>query len=162
MKFRSILLVATAGLAACATPSDRITSAPTSPSAATAPASALPTGSAPTQASEDARLLALVDAAFDEAIARSPEALTSLGMKRDYGRLDNYTDAHRLGDLELAEAHLARIKADVDYEALSPEGQLTYDLFEREVERDRRNFEWRWHNFIFSTNGSPRARFRPF
>ena len=155
MKFRSISLAATAGLAACAVPSDRIASAPASPAATAAPVSARQVGSAPTQASEDARLLALVDAAFDEAVARSPEALTSLGIKQDYGRLDDYTDAHRLGDVELAEAHLARIKAEVDYEALSPEGQLTYDLFQREVERDRRNLEWRWHNFIFSTNGSP-------
>lgn len=162
MKFRSILLVATAGLAGCAAPSDRITSAPTSPGAATAPASALPVGSAPTQASEDARLLVLVDAAFDEAVARSPEALTSLGLKQHYGRLDDYTDAHRLANVELAEAQLARIKADVDYEALSPEGQLTYDLFEREVERDRRNLEWRWHNFIFSTNGSPAGEIPAF
>ena len=155
MKFRSISLAATAGLAACAVPSDRIASAPASPAATAAPVSALRVGSAPTQASEDARLLALVDAAFDEAVARSPEALTSLGIKQDYGRLDDYTDAHRLGDVELAEAHLARIKTEVDYEALSPEGKLTYDLFQREVERDRRNLEWRWHNFIFSTNGSP-------
>lgn len=155
MKFRSILLAATAGLAACAAPSDRIASAPALPGAAAAPVSALPAVPTPTQASENARLLALVDAAFDEAVARSPEALTSLGIKQDYGRLDDYTDAHRVGDVELAEAHLARIKAEVDYEALSPEGQLTYDLFEREVERDRRNLEWRWHNFIFSTNGSP-------
>ncbi|MGV2495648.1 DUF885 domain-containing protein [Pelagerythrobacter aerophilus] len=162
MKLRSILLVATAGLAGCTVPSDRIASAPASPGAAAAPASGLPASSAPTQASEDARLLALVDAAFDEAVARSPEALTSLGIKQDYGRLDDYTDAHRLGDVALAEAHLARIKKEVDYEALSPEGQLTYDLFEREVERDRRNLEWRWHNFIFSTNGSPAGEIPAF
>ncbi len=162
MKLRSILLAATAGLSACAEPSDRITSTPTSPSTATAPGSVLPAGPAPTQASEDARLLALVDAAFDEAVARSPEALTSLGIKQDYGRLDDYTDAHRLGDMELAEAHLASIKAEIDYEALSPEGQLTYDLFEREVERDRRSLEWRWHNFIFSTNGSPAGEIPAF
>ncbi|NTZ43647.1 DUF885 domain-containing protein [Altererythrobacter sp. SALINAS58] len=107
------------------------------------------------QTAEDARLLTLVDSAFDEAVARSPEFMTSLGIRQDYGRLDDYTDAARLEDARLSEAYLARLQAEIDYDALTTDGQLTYDLFKRQAERSRRNLEWRWHDFVFSTNGSP-------
>jgi hypothetical protein len=56
---------------------------------------------------------------------------------------------------ELSEAQLRRMKAEFDYERLSPAAQLSYKLFEQAVERSRRNMEWRSHAFAFSTNGSP-------
>src|SRR3546814_11013447 len=34
-------------------------------------------------------------------------------------------------------------------------GQLSYRLFENDVERGRARFKWRWHDFPISTNGSP-------
>src|SRR3546814_9156968 len=47
------------------------------------------------------------------------------------------------------------MKARFDYEKLSPAGQLSYRLFENDVERGRARFKWRWHDFPISTNGSP-------
>ncbi|MFN3389258.1 MAG: DUF885 domain-containing protein, partial [Allosphingosinicella sp.] len=94
-------------------------------------------------------------AAFDEAVAQSPETLTSLGMKTNYDRLDDYTDADAVRSRELAEAQLARMKAEFDYEALSPAGKLSYRLLENNVLRGREQFKWRDYNFPMSTNGSP-------
>jgi uncharacterized protein (DUF885 family) len=105
--------------------------------------------------SEDKRLMEFVDRAFDEAVARSPQTMTALGIKQRYGELDDYTDANRLRQLEFSEAQLRRLKADFDLEKLSPAGQLSYRLFENSVETSRRQSQWRWHNFLFSTNGSP-------
>lgn len=151
MKNLATLFLAGTALAGCAAQGGmEPSSVPAVPVMATAPAPV-----AAQQAAEDARLLALVDSAFDEAVARSPEFMTSLGIRQDYGRLDDYTDAARLEDARLSEAYLARLQAEIDYEALSADGQLTYDLFERQAERSRRNLEWRWHDFAFSTNGSP-------
>src|SRR3712207_6244572 len=84
-----------------------------------APASAAPpeTAAAPAPAdpaAADARLVAFLDAAFDEAIATSPETLTALGMKTNYDRLDDYTDAQEERQRALAEAQLARMKAGFD------------------------------------------------
>jgi uncharacterized protein (DUF885 family) len=45
------------------------------------------------QAVMDQRLLEFLDRAFDEQIALSPQTLTSLGIKRDYGRLRSHTSA---------------------------------------------------------------------
>jgi len=149
------LLVSLVAVAACAAPQQAITTAaPPPPPAAARPAA--------DPAAEDARLLAFVDAAFDEAVARSPETMTGLGIKRDYGKLDDYTDADRVQGQALSEAQLARLKAEFDFERLSPAGQLTYRLFEENVERGRRNMEWRWHGFAFSTNGSPTGQIPVF
>ena len=104
---------------------------------------------------EDRRLMAFLDSVFDEAAARSPQTLTGLGIKQRYGELDDYTDANRARNREFSEAQLRRLKAEFDFAKLSPAGQLSYRLFENNVETGRRQFEWRWHQFLFSTNGSP-------
>src|SRR3546814_18807323 len=62
----------------------------------------------------------------------------------------------------MEEAQLAEMKAAFDYDALSPAGQLSYRLFENEVARAREQFEWRWHEFPISTNGSPAGQIPVF
>lgn len=106
-------------------------------------------------AAEDRRLLTFLDAAFDESIKLSPQSMTGLGIKQDYDKLDDYTDAQDERERALAEAQLARMKAEFDYDRLSSAGQLSYRLVERQVENMRRNWEWRDYGFPISTNGSP-------
>jgi uncharacterized protein (DUF885 family) len=126
---------------------------------------ALPAESRPEAASpaaEDARLLAFLDAAFDERNASSPETLTSLGSKTDYDRLDDYTDAQAKRDQALVQKHLADMKARFDPAKLSPAGQLNYRLFEYNAVRSAENFRWRDYGFPMSTNGSPAGDFPVF
>ncbi|HEX8513489.1 MAG TPA: DUF885 domain-containing protein [Allosphingosinicella sp.] len=111
---------------------------------------------------EDARLLAFLDSAFDEAIASSPETLTALGSKTGYGRLDDYTDAQAERQRALSEARLERMKAEFDPARLSPAGQLNYRLFEYNVVRGREQYRWRDYGFPMSTNGSPAGSFPVF
>jgi uncharacterized protein (DUF885 family) len=126
-------------------------------------ASAAPAGTTRGDPSaEDQRLMTFLDRAFDETAARSPEALTGLGIKQRYGELDDYSDADRMRGRELAEAQLRRMKAEFDPKRLSPAGQLSYRLFENNVLTGRRNFDWRWHRFLFSTNGSPAGQIPVF
>jgi len=109
----------------------------------------------PSQQAEDARLLAFLDSAFEEQIATNPQFLTSLGSKRLYHRLNDYTDAYRQQQLALSEAQLQRLRAEFNPERLSPAGRLSYRMFEEEVEQGRESFAWRWHGFPATTNGSP-------
>jgi uncharacterized protein (DUF885 family) len=106
-------------------------------------------------AAEDARLLAFLDAAFQESIASSPQTLTSLGRKELYDRLNDYTPAQQERQRALSEAQLARMKTQFDLEKLSPAGQLSYRLFEYEVVQEREDWRWRDYGFPMSTNGSP-------
>ena len=127
---------------------------------ATAPApeaGALGVAAAPAvdPAAEDARLLAFLDAAFDESAERSPEFLTGLGIKRRYGELDSYTQEEAEAQLALAERQTAQMKARFDPSRLSPSGRLSYRLFEYELEFQREQLKWRSHRFPASTNGSP-------
>ena len=138
------------------------TTADDAPPAATAAVQPVPPAPAADPAAEDARLVAFLDSAFDEAIASSPETLTALGDKRDYDKLDDYTDAQEDRQQALTQAQLARMKAEFDYSKLSPAGQLNYRLFEYNAERSRENYRWRDYGFAMSTNGSPAGGFPVF
>ena len=78
--------------------------------------------------SEDARLAAWFETAFDQSLALSPESMTSLGLKTDYDKLDDYTDAGSAEGQALAERQLAEMKARFDYDALSPQSQVSWRL----------------------------------
>lgn len=122
------------------------------PALAQAPA---PAAVEATANAEDARLLAFLDAAFEERLALSPQRMTSLGIKRDYDRLDDYTAAADERAMALAEAQLALMTAEFDYDALGPSAQLSWRLFEHGVEQQRLRHQWRWHRFPFAANGNP-------
>ena len=108
-------------------------------------------------AAEDARLLAFLDRAFDEAAAFSPEFLTGLGSKQDYDKLDDYTDAGAAKQQAHAEAKLAQMRRDFRFEALGPQARLSYRMFENQVEQGRIQTKWRSHQFPITSYASPMA-----
>ena len=121
---------------------------PMAATAQTAPASA-------EAQSEDARLNAFFEEAFQARIALSPQSMTSLGIKTDYDRLDDTTDAAAERSLALAEAQLATMKSSFDYDALSPQSQLSWRLFEHGVVQARLSNQWRDWGYQFAANGNP-------
>ncbi|HEY0625451.1 MAG TPA: DUF885 domain-containing protein [Allosphingosinicella sp.] len=151
---RSLALLLLAATACTTVPAEV---APPGPAAATPP-----TAPPLTPEDEDRRLLAFLDAAFDEALAQNPQGLTQLGIKTDYDKLNDYTDAQAQRQRALSEAQLARLKAEFDYERLSPAGRLSYRLFENNVETGRRQFAWRFHNYPIAANGSPAGQLPVF
>ncbi|MDQ3482311.1 MAG: DUF885 domain-containing protein, partial [Pseudomonadota bacterium] len=104
---------------------------------------------------EDQRLMTFLDAAFEEELARSPQSLTALGRKEQYDRLDIYTDDYSQQGLAVAQRQLQQLRSQFNPSNLSTAGQLSYALFEEEIQRDIDSFRWRWHGFPASTNGSP-------
>ena len=120
-------------------------SAQPAPAAAATPAAAT---------AEDAKLLKLLDQAFDEQVALSPEAQTSLGLKTNYDKLDDYTDAGAEADQALAEKQLARVKQQINFDALSPSGKVSYRLFEYNVAQGRESLKWRPWRYVVTNNFS--------
>ena len=104
---------------------------------------------------EDTRLSAFLDAAFDAQAQLNPQLLTTLGSRDQYDRLNDYTDAHRQRVLALEERQLADLRRLFDPARLSAAGRLSLRLFQKEVEDDREAHRWRWHNFPATNNGSP-------
>jgi len=105
--------------------------------------------------SEDARLAAFFEQAFQERIALSPQQMTSLGLKTGYDRLDDATDAAADRSLALAERQLARMLAEFDIEDLSAESLLSWRLFVYGVEQARLSNRWRDWGYQFTANGNP-------
>lgn len=105
--------------------------------------------------SEDARLAAFFEQAFQESIALSPQSMTSLGIKTDYDKLDQNNDASAARSLALAEAQVARLNDEFNPKTLSPESQLSWRLFEHNVQQARLSNQWRKWGFQFAANGNP-------
>lgn len=104
---------------------------------------------------EDARLNAFFERAFDARIALSPQQMTALGLKTDYDRLNDVSDAAADRALALQEAQLAEMKASFDPEKLGPQAQLSWRMFEYGVEQARLSNRWRDWGFQFAANGNP-------
>ena len=104
---------------------------------------------------EDQAFTTFLDQAFDETLALSPESLTSLGIKTQYDRLDDYTEAGADRALALAETQLSAMKARFSLAALGHQSQISWQLFERSVARQREGVRWRKHFYQATTNGSP-------
>lgn len=112
-------------------------------------------GAQPAAQSEDARLAAFFEQAFQERIALSPQTMTSLGLKTGYDRLDDGTDAAADRSLALAESQLARMKAEFDPAALNADSRMSWRLFEYGVEQARLSNRWRDWGYQFAANGNP-------
>ena len=108
-----------------------------------------------TARSEDTRLAAFFEQAFQERIALSPQTMTSLGLKTDYDRLDSVTDAAAERSLALAERQLAQLNDQFNPRTLSEQSRLSWRLFEYGVEQARLSNQWRNWGYQFAANGNP-------
>lgn len=125
-----------------------------------APVAASAQTAAPTSAdasiqTEDARLAAFFEQAWQARIALSPQTMTSLGLKTDYDKLDDTTDAAAERSLALAESQLAQMKAQFDPATLSADSRMSMRLFEYGVEQARLSNQWRDWGYQFAANGNP-------
>jgi len=110
---------------------------------------------APQAGVEDRALLQFLDQAFDERLGLNPESQTQLGLKTNYDKLDDYTDAAKVREQELAERQLKDMRARFKLDQLGERAGVSYRLFEYEVERGRESLRFRKLRFPVSTNGSP-------
>lgn len=127
-----------------------VAAAAVAPAHAQAPAG--PAASAPAQ-SEDARLAAFFDAAYEETLRMSPQGLTAQGRKERYGELNDYTEAAQDRVLAVRERQVERMKREFDSAKLNPASRLSMELFERQVREARENVRWRKHFYAVSSTG---------
>lgn len=105
-------------------------------------------GFTPTQvAAESAKANAFFDRVYDEAVDRSPETQTQLGIRKDYGKWDDESEAHQAEDFALLAQHLAELKRDINYDALNHQTQLSYRLWVRQTEDAIEGYRWRYYNY---------------
>src|SRR5688500_5669227 len=55
---------------------------------------------------------------FNELVDRSPMYQTYLGIKKDYGKLDDISDENELREMEILKANLLRLKKEIKFNLL--------------------------------------------
>ena len=66
---------------------------------------------------------------FAEELAFSPLRMTSLGIKTDYDKIDDFSREAALEQIEWWQQSLAQMEASFDYDELSPDAKLSYDMY---------------------------------
>jgi uncharacterized protein (DUF885 family) len=94
-------------------------------------------------AAESKRANEFFDKNFDDYVAHHPQVASRLGLKTDYDKWDDISDARAVGDLAQELSNLAALKRDFDFDALDPQTQLSYKLFENDAQRDAEGFRFR-------------------
>jgi uncharacterized protein (DUF885 family) len=95
---------------------------------------------------ESERLYGWFDEVFNEDLNDSPLTLTFFGRKDRNDEIDDFSDAQALKDHETTKERLNHL-ASFDFDALSEEAQLSYRLFELQLERSIEGFDYRFHNY---------------
>uniref|UniRef100_UPI002FC6E70A DUF885 domain-containing protein n=1 Tax=Sphingomonas sp. TaxID=28214 RepID=UPI002FC6E70A len=118
--------------------------------AAPAAAPAAPAAPAAGPAQHDSALAALFEA-YDRAdLALSPMTKAYRAIRdQDYGRWDEYGEAAAIAKRDLDLRTLAELRARFDRARLSPEDQLSYDIFVNMVERAELIFPFRKQAYVF-------------
>ena len=86
-----------------------------------------------------------------------PLTKTSQGIKSDYGELDDVSEQALDRKMAWRDDSVARMRAEFDRTKLDVEGQLSWDLWEYQLEIAELNLPFRRHAYIFGRNG-PQSR----
>ena len=152
---RSLLLtsIAVIALAGCEVPEYRKTEngflTPTpSPTSMTE----TPDGQA-AEDSETARLNAWFDEEYEEQLLLSPLGLTQLGRKEKYGEVDDFSQEAAEDRLEWRRESVREMEEKFDYDLLTDEAKISYDLWKLILERAENAWQWRDHGYAFEQMG---------
>ncbi len=84
---------------------------------------------------------------FDARVALSPEFQTRLGIKTDYGKLDDNSPAAAERELQMEKEQLAWLTDSVNVDALSKDTLLSYKLYRQKLENSIDDYKYRLYNY---------------
>ncbi len=96
--------------------------------------------------SESEKANQLFDQLFNEGVKRSPMMQTYLGMKSDYDKWDDISQANEAKELEITKENLAKVKT-IDVSKLDAQTTISYRLFTQRLENEIADYQWRFHNY---------------
>ena len=102
--------------------------------------------SIPVVKTPDEKLNEFFAEAFQQEVDRNPMYQTMLGIKKDYGKWVDISDARAQEDHAIEKANLERLHT-FDPSTLSDSNKISYKLFEYNTERSIRRFKWRFHTY---------------
>jgi uncharacterized protein (DUF885 family) len=96
---------------------------------------------------ETAKANAFFNRVFDEAVARSPQFMAQLGIKKDTDKWDDISEAREMEDFVITVQNLAELKRTVNFAALDEQTQVSYRMFVNDAERTIEGWKWRYDNY---------------
>ena len=99
---------------------------------------------------ESDRLNAWFEVEFEEELMQSPISLTFLGRKERYGEIDDLSEAAEDKQLEWKRQSVEDMKSSFDYEMLSDDAKLSYDLWEFQYDEAVGDHKFRRNEYIFN------------
>jgi len=95
---------------------------------------------------ETAKANEFFEKVFEEELATHPELQARLGIKKDYGKWNNYSETFEKTRFEKAKEHLRYLLDSIKQDNLSGQVALSYELMKIELENKIRNYQFRDHN----------------
>ena len=114
------------------------------------------TASAPAVGSAQAeteRFNQWLDDLWEEQLDFSPEFRTSLGIKEDYNQLDDYTLQAQEEQLAWLRNSVTTMEGGFDYDSLTDEGKLSWDMWAYSLERSEAGASFRGHGYLYGRGG---------
>ena len=99
-----------------------------------------------TEQTQSERANAFFEEVFMRGVMRSPVYQTYMGIKQDYDKWDDGSEARALENLALAKKDLITLKA-FDRSQLDDATKVSYDLMKQNLEEQIADFKWRHHNY---------------
>ena len=96
--------------------------------------------------SESEKANALFEEMFMQSVMSSPMSQTYLGIKQDYDKLDDYTEAASARELERAKVNLAKLQT-ISVAALDEQTVLSWNLMNDQLNQEIESYRWRYHNY---------------
>jgi uncharacterized protein (DUF885 family) len=106
---------------------------------------------------ETARINDWFEARWEEQLDFSPIQKTFLGRKDDYEKIDDLSEAAEEAQLAWRRRVTAEMKDSFDYELLTDEARMSYDVWLYELERAERAVPFRRHAYVFMQMQGPQA-----
>ena len=101
-------------------------------------------------AAESARLNAFFATKFDESLTRSPMAQTFRGIKTDYDKWDDASEANVVKEMNIQRETVAEMKREFDPANLDAQAALSFRMAEYDLEQAERGFKYRGNNLTFN------------
>lgn len=95
-----------------------------------------------------------LDVKYEEYLQTSPLRLTMLGRKDLYDQIDDMSEQAMIDLLDWRAASVEEMKEQFDYDQLSAEGKVSYDLWEYMYEIERDGLRFMRHEYVFDQMSS--------
>lgn len=142
-------MIALVGAVACLTacqPQNTTETTPSKPTAAKVESSA----AQKSILSESERLNEWFAAKYEEQLQTSPIMLTFLGRKEKYDQINDMTEAFEKEQLAWQAQNVADLKANFDYDKLTAEAKISYDIWLYQYEQAKAGQQFNKNGYIFT------------